>query len=325
MLLAIPKEVLYPFRLMENQPADSPQLEILPDDIELTNVNESVDESYRSTRRSFLRTACSVLGIAGAGGALGYQQWQIIQLKDRVASLDRVRQGLPPDLIELIERTLPSVTRIDRIHKQFWDPHHGEDTSGSGFFLHGEKNTVLMTAGHVIWDPLEDHTEGVCTIHPSWNWNGFASAPRTLPDGRHMYLDRHKGDMAALDIPAGQAIPDDIGLTLRDVKRDPLKQGERVIAMGSPFGLDQTVTDGIISNTNVYIPMKNIFGHIVHSSIHRIQISAPLNSGNSGGPIVDMQGRVVGMATMVVGGSNGIGIATRADSIAETLREWRLA
>jgi len=79
-----------------------------------------------------------------------------------------------------------------------------------------------------------------------------------------------------------------------------LKVGEMVMAFGSPFGLDQTVTQGIISATerdNVHINSYESF----------LQTDAPINPGNSGGPLVNMDGQVVGINSAIVTGSRGMG------------------
>lgn len=320
---------------MADQPVDPWRRdELLPDDLVILSAKDMTREATESTRRFFLKNMCKVLAIGGGVGFLGYQQWQINQLRDR-----------SPDIAELVKGAMPSIVRIDRTHvfslplpflplpppdapdfPEDLSPmanleneeHSLVDGGGSGFFLRGEKGPLVVTAGHVIWLPYEDRTEGACTVYPSWDRSGFVSTPRA-------YLAVHEGDVAVLATPARQVIPRGIGLTLRDLTVDPLRQGERVIAIGSPFGLDGTVTDGVISNIDVQLPTEDPLGRVIEFPLHRIQVSVPINEGNSGGPIVDMQGRVVGIATSILDGASGIGFAVRADSIAKKLREWRLA
>ncbi len=86
---------------------------------------------------------------------------------------------------------------------------------------------------------------------------------------------------------------------------DALEQGEWVIALGSPFGLQQTMTAGIVSATGRDLPGAGPF-------VNYIQTDASINPGNSGGPLVNMQGEVIGINTMIFsrsGGSEGIGFA----------------
>jgi serine protease Do len=105
-------------------------------------------------------------------------------------------------------------------------------------------------------------------------------------------------DIALLRIDATDLVP----LPLAD--SDKLKQGQLVLAFGSPMGLDNSVSMGVISSVGRQISSDDaqIF----------IQTDAPINPGNSGGPLVDVDGRVVGVNTFIItqsGGSEGLGFA----------------
>src|SRR5438270_950564 len=99
---------------------------------------------------------------------------------------------------------------------------------------------------------------------------------------------------------------------------DKLKVGELVMAVGSPFHFSQSVTTGIISALN-----RNAVGINAYESF--IQTDAPINRGNSGGPLVDMNGQVIGINSAIVSGSSGndgIGFAIpmkMATSVADML------
>ena len=69
---------------------------------------------------------------------------------------------------------------------------------------------------------------------------------------------------------------------------DPLQVGQTAVAIGSPFGLDQTVTSGIVSAVDRAMQTTN-------GAIDMVQTDAPINPGNSGGPLADLQGRVIGI------------------------------
>jgi serine protease Do len=86
---------------------------------------------------------------------------------------------------------------------------------------------------------------------------------------------------------------------------DNLKVGEWVAAIGSPFGLEHTVTAGIVSAK----------GRVIGSGPYDdfIQTDASINPGNSGGPLINMQGEIVGINTMIIAGGNGIGFAIPID------------
>ena len=93
-----------------------------------------------------------------------------------------------------------------------------------------------------------------------------------------------------------------------------LKVGQRVLAIGNPFGFERTLSTGIISSLNRSLPARN---HRIIRSI--IQIDAAINPGNSGGPLLDSHGRLIGMNTAIAsptGQSAGVGFAIPVASIA---------
>ncbi|HVG22309.1 MAG TPA: trypsin-like peptidase domain-containing protein [Blastocatellia bacterium] len=123
-----------------------------------------------------------------------------------------------------------------------------------------------------------------------------------LADGREMKARRigadPETDLAVIKIDA-QGLP-----FARIGNSDSLEQGEWVIALGSPFGLEQTMTAGIVSATGRDLPGSQF--------THFIQTDASINPGNSGGPLVNMQGEIVGINTLIFsqsGTSSGVGFA----------------
>lgn len=111
-------------------------------------------------------------------------------------------------------------------------------------------------------------------------------------------------DVAVLKIDAPRDLPT---VTLGD--SNVAQVGDWVLAMGSPFGLDQTVTAGIISKKERESPYFNIFQRF-------LQTDAAINRGNSGGPLVNMRGEVIGMNSQIAtstGDYNGIGFALPAN------------
>ncbi|MBA3347012.1 MAG: trypsin-like peptidase domain-containing protein, partial [Actinobacteria bacterium] len=116
-------------------------------------------------------------------------------------------------------------------------------------------------------------------------------------------------DLAVLlvDAPASALVP----LELAD--SDALKVGDGVVAIGSPFGLDQTVTSGIVSALHRQITAPNDF-----SINDAIQTDAAINHGNSGGPLLDLNGDVVGVNSQIEsesGGNDGIGFAVPSNTV----------
>jgi len=116
-------------------------------------------------------------------------------------------------------------------------------------------------------------------------------------------------DMAVLKVnaPAEMLIPIQLGDSSR------LRVGQTVFAIGNPFGLERTMTTGIISSLNRSLPTRS--GRTMKSII---QIDAALNRGNSGGPLIDSRGRLIGMNTAIAsstGENTGVGFAIPVDSI----------
>jgi putative serine protease PepD len=94
--------------------------------------------------------------------------------------------------------------------------------------------------------------------------------------------------------------------------------GQTAVAIGSPFGLDQTVTAGIVSAVDRAMQTTN-------GAIDMVQTDAPINPGNSGGPLADLQGRVIGINDQIEsasGSSSGVGFAipiTTAKAVADKI------
>jgi S1-C subfamily serine protease len=91
-----------------------------------------------------------------------------------------------------------------------------------------------------------------------------------------------------------------------------LKVGDPVVAIGSPFGLGGTMTSGIISQLGRTIE-DSVAGSFPIADI--IQTSAPINSGNSGGPLLNYQGEVIGITTAIISNSNSLGFAIPSNTI----------
>jgi serine protease Do len=96
---------------------------------------------------------------------------------------------------------------------------------------------------------------------------------------------------------------------------DALKVGQWVVAIGSPFGLEHTVTAGIVSAK----------GRVIGSGPYDdfIQTDASINPGNSGGPLINMNGRVIGINTAIIAGGNGIGFAIPANMAKGVIKQLK--
>src|SRR5262249_22957735 len=122
----------------------------------------------------------------------------------------------------------------------------------------------------------------------------------TLPDGRRFAAGltgaQPEADLAVLRIGARQ-------LPVAELADYALRPGQLVVAIGNPFGFDWTITAGVISALG-----RNL-AHAGAGLVNLIQTDAAINPGNSGGPLVDSQGRVVGINTAKIPFAQGIGFA----------------
>jgi putative serine protease PepD len=143
--------------------------------------------------------------------------------------------------------------------------------------------------------------------------DGADSVRVTLADGSS-YTARVVGtdastDLAVLDVdaPADELSPLTLGSS------SALQVGDGVVAIGSPFGLEQTVTTGIVSALHRQIEAPN--GFAIDGAI---QTDAAINPGNSGGPLLDLSGRVVGVNAQIdsnSGGNDGVGFSIPSDTV----------
>jgi putative serine protease PepD len=129
--------------------------------------------------------------------------------------------------------------------------------------------------------------------------------------GRVAGVDR-SSDLAVVKVSAGRPLK---ALKLAD--STAVRTGQLAVAIGSPFGLSQTTTSGIISGTGRHIQAPD--GFQIDSVI---QTDAPINPGNSGGPLLDAKGRVVGVNSQIAsqsGGSVGIGFAVPSNTVRDVI------
>jgi putative serine protease PepD len=162
---------------------------------------------------------------------------------------------------------------------------------GSGFVYDAEGH--IITNQHVVSDASSVSVK---------LWNGKSYRAQVVGTDSST-------DLAVLkiDAPASQLFP----LALGDSSK--LVVGDSVVAIGSPFGLEETVTSGIVSA--LHREMQSPNGFAIDDSI---QTDAAINHGNSGGPLLNAQGKVVGVTSQIEsdsGGSVGVGFAIPSNTV----------
>ena len=170
--------------------------------------------------------------------------------------------------------------------------------TGSGFFV--SENGEILTNNHVISGrapqitvTLADHTRYRAKVLARDRYNDLALI-KIDPDGKVPYL--RLGDSDAVQV------------------------GQKVLAIGNPFGLEGTLTTGIVSSLGRTIRDEN--GNNLEDMI---QTDAAINPGNSGGPLLDSQGNVIGVNTAIYGpgGNIGIGFAMPINRAKRMIEEYR--
>jgi serine protease Do len=212
------------------------------------------------------------------------------------------RQGFRQFMPRQPEQGSPFDEFFDQFERFFGEQYQQprkERSLGSGFII--SSDGYIVTNNHVV--------EGADEIKVRLRENG----KREKSYLAEIIGTDSETDLALLKISAENRLP---FLSFGD--SDKLEVGEWVMAIGNPFGLDHTVTAGIISAKGRVIgagPYDNF-----------LQTDASINPGNSGGPLLDMRGRVIGINTAIVASGQGIGFAipsAMARNIIDQLKEFK--
>ena len=256
-----------------------------------------------------MAAALVVGGAAGVGGAAAFNALdddgngpaagdtapnasQVVDTPDSPAGDDSVEQ--------VAQNVLPSVVELDV---------EGDQGAGAGSGIIIDSDGLILTNNHVA-EIAENGGKITVSFHDGTKSDGEIVGTDPLTDTALVQAKDVEG-----------LTPATIG------KSGDLDVGEQVVAVGSPYGLDATVTSGIVSALNRPVAVgQDTEGN--STTYPAIQTDAAINPGNSGGPLVDMQGRVVGINASIRpsdsgGGSIGLGFAIPIDEVLPIVEQMK--
>jgi putative serine protease PepD len=252
----------------------------------------------RRPRQSLVLSLLAAASLGAGGGAVVYATLSdggtvvkqvTVQSSEPVAS-----SSAPLSVNQIYRRAYRGVVEITVTTSGGASPFGGSDSAqaqGSGWVY--DSNGHILTNEHVV--------DGATSIKVRL-WNGKTYSAEVVGTDSSTDLAVIK-----VDAPSSQLHP----LRLGDSSQ--LQVGDGVVAIGSPFGLEETVTSGIVSALHRAITAPNNF--TINDSI---QTDAAINHGNSGGPLLDSQGRVIGVNAQIrsdSGGNEGVGFAIPSDTV----------
>jgi putative serine protease PepD len=259
------------------------------------------------TRRRTLSTAAVLVAAAaiGVGGAATYaglapEGTRTVVRQETVSNGEPAANTTGLSVSDIYQRTQKGVVEITVTTSQSTNPFGGEQTQqaqGSGFVY--DSNGRIITNQHVV--------EGATSISVRF-WNGKTYKAEVVGSDPSTDLAVIK-----VDAPASVLTP----LTLAD--SNAVAVGDNVVAIGSPFGLENTVTSGIVSALHRQMTSPNNF-----SIDDSIQTDAAINHGNSGGPLLNAQAQVIGVNAQIEsdsGGNDGVGFAIPSNTVKSIVSE----
>ncbi len=201
------------------------------------------------------------------------------------------------EIVKWTKNSVVFVTNIGMVQDFFFNQEKAPRGSGSGF--------VWDDRGHIVtnFHVIEDGVEYTVTLP---NQEQRAAKLIGKEESKDIAVLQVQGDLEWL-------------FPLKTGRSADLQVGQKVIAIGNPFGFDHTVTTGIVSALGRSMPGAG--GVTIRDMI---QTDASINPGNSGGPLLNSAGELVGMNTMIVapsGTSSGVGFAIPVDTIAKIVPE----
>lgn len=247
---------------------------------------------HKRVSLTLVASCCLSLGIAIGALATGLVSATLEDNRLSISHSPITADSLSAAFARASEAVEPAVVHI-KVYKS--EP-HGREGVGSGLVVN--QSGFILTNQHVI--------EGAFSIEVKLaNGNKYDAKVTGKDSGT---------DLAVIKIEAREPL-----VVARIGDSDKLKVGDWVLAIGSPFGLEQTVTAGIISAKDrvTDTDSQSLFQQF-------LQTDAAINPGNSGGPLVNLAGEVVGINTQIATGSgfnNGIGLALPSTTVVEVYNQ----
>lgn len=212
--------------------------------------------------------------------------------KDKIRIASVIGSDSDLSLPQLIERVEPSIVRIKVVGK------NGEESVGSGFFIDTEGK--IATNAHVVRDAKTVNIE-------------TSDGKKTKAIG--VVAKEKEKDIAIIQID-----PDSLSIKPLPIAKDLPNKGDAVAAFGSPQGFGFTSTAGVVSSIRKGGEIKQVFKEMTNQDVFRqlgydtdtnwIQFTASISGGNSGGPLVNMRGEMVGINTWTHPGGQNLNFAS---------------
>jgi putative serine protease PepD len=252
----------------------------------------------RPTRTLSLAAALVAAAGIGAGGAATYaaisdEGTRTVVREVPVANSQPAASPTPLSVNQIYRRAYKGVVEITVTAEGSESPFGGPRAQGQGSGFVYDRQGHVVTNQHVV--------QGASSVSVRF-WNGQTY------DAEVVGTDAST-DLAVLDVDAPASVLSPLQLG----DSSDVQVGDGVVAIGSPFGLDQTVTSGIVSALHRQMTAPNEF--TINDSI---QTDAAINHGNSGGPLLNARGRVIGVNAQIEsesGGNDGVGFAIPSNTV----------
>jgi len=273
----------------------------------------------KNSRISALLVVIIVIASLVAGGLFGYLrcysttsgeidnlQNQVTVLQEQIANVQSTQNvtvisGENVSVSQLYAQVEDSVVVIRGMmiaqYDRFGRPYYTQ-VQGSGFVYNFTEQNVIATNYHVVNSAIN------ITVTFS---NGNAYTATVLGSDPYAELA-----VLSADAPQEEYKP------LEIVSSSTLKVGDPVLVIGTPYGLAGSMSTGFVSSLGRTLTAETTGGYVIANVI---QTTAPLNPGNSGGPVLNYKGQVVGIATAIVKDSQGVGFAIPSNTILREIED----